>query len=157
VARRYFPHIYFESKKPGKDSVYEAVDDIGRPGVNSPREVKLLVAATVADLADGYTVDHYGRRVRYTRQKLLGRFLVLQRLAKRHGGGWAVDYGRQVALNALKIKDKRLRKQYIKEHLQKLGLAPETIERLIARTNRAPRTTTRTKKTRTRKRRRRKR
>ena len=133
--RRYFPHIYFESKKPGKDSVYEAVPDIGKPGVNSPREVKLLVAATLADLADGKTVDHRGRTTRFTRKKLQGRFLVLQRLAKKVGGKEAVEKGREIARQALKLKPGRERKKFLKKALKELGISKEMIEQLIARTN----------------------
>ncbi len=135
--RRYFPHIYFESKAiRGKDSVYEAVPDISRPRVNTAKEVKLLTAATIADLADGYTVDHRGRRIRFTRKLLSGRFLVLRRLAKRYGGKRAVETGYKIAREALEIPAGPKRKRFIKEQLkEKLGLATETIEQLIARTN----------------------
>ena len=135
VARRYFPHIYFESKAiKGKDSVYEVVPDLGRPGVRSAREVKLLAAATVADLLDGYTVDHRGRRVRYTIGKLRGRLLVLYRLARRYGGIEVVEKAHRIAFEALKLP-KSMRKAFIKRELRKLGVSTEFIEQAIARTN----------------------
>ena len=133
--RRYFKHIYFESKKPGKDSVFEAVPDLGRPGVHNAKEVKLLVGALLADLAGGYTVDHSGRRVRFTKKKLQGRFLVLQRLAKKYGGKEAVEKGREIAKKALSIKNLRERKAYLKRALRELGISKEMIEQLVARTN----------------------
>ncbi len=133
--RHYFPHIYFESKKPGKDSVYEAVPDIGRPGVRTSKEVKLLVAATLADLADGKTVDHRGRVKRFTSKTLRGRFLVLAKLSKKYGGKSAVEKGKEIASKAIRIRDLRKRKQYLKKALQELGISKEMIEQLIARTN----------------------
>lgn len=58
---RKIKHVYFESKEPGRDSWYGAVIDRGRKGVDSPREVREIAAAQLADLIDLKTIDNTGK------------------------------------------------------------------------------------------------
>ena len=58
---KYYKHIYFESKAPGRDSVFAAVKDIGKKGVNTPEELLHIAGAQLADLADLKTKDHKGK------------------------------------------------------------------------------------------------
>jgi len=80
--------------------------------------VKLLTVVTIADPVDGYTVDHHGRRVRFTRKLLSRRFLVFRRLANRYGGKRAVETGQRIAYEALKIPAGPQRKRIIKEQFR---------------------------------------
>jgi len=86
TSRTYFEHIYFESKIPGRDSVYMAVSDIGRPGVKSSKEVGAIAIAQLIDWLDGKTVNHYGEVVRFNEKLWAGRTKILYLLAKRYGG-----------------------------------------------------------------------
>ncbi len=80
-------NVYFERKTPGRDSLLIAVKDIGRVGVNSPKEVGALAMAQLLDWLDGWTVDKKtGKKVKFTGKKWAGRTKVLRILASKYGG-----------------------------------------------------------------------
>lgn len=131
-----YQHIYFEAKIPkSRDSVYAAVYDIGKPGVNSAKEVKLIAAAQLADLADGKTVDHSGRVKKFSGRTWVGRLRILYLLAKRYGGKSAVKIVAKYGSKALKVKSPKERRKIVVEGLKRLGLSPPTIRRLLRKTN----------------------
>lgn len=85
--KRFYKHIYFEAKIPRtRDSVTQAVKDVGRPGVRSSKEVEALAIAQFLDWLDGKTVDHHGKVVRFTGRIWAGRTKILYLLAKKYGG-----------------------------------------------------------------------
>jgi len=86
TSKVYYEHIYFESKRPGRDSVYMAVRDIGKPGVRSSKEVGALAVAQFIDWLDGKTVNHYGEVVRFNERLWAGRTRILYLLAQKYGG-----------------------------------------------------------------------
>ncbi len=86
MAGTYFPHIYFESKAPGRDSVFVAVDDIGVPGMRTKKELVATAISLALDYLDGKTKDHRGRVIRFTKKKWAGRLGILRMHAKRLGG-----------------------------------------------------------------------
>jgi len=134
--KKFYKHIYFEAKVPKtRDSVYEAVHDVGTPGVNSPKEVKLIAAAQLADLADKKTRDHHGEKIPFTSRTWQGRMLVLRRLSKKVGGKRAVEVVDKYGKAALKAPSKAERLAVIKQGLKKLGLKPKQIKVLIKKTN----------------------
>jgi len=129
-SRRYYQHIYFESKRPGRDSVTAAVFDIGRPGVSSSREVKLLAFAQLVDYADGKTVDHYGRVRKFTGKLWAGRSLVLRRLADEYGGKRAIEV-MQHYKHILANTPAKQRKHVLLEAAKKMGIDKPTAETII--------------------------
>ena len=134
--RRSYPHIYFESKKPGRDSVYMAVPDIGKPGVRSSREVKLLAYAQLADLLDGYTRDHHGRRKRFTAKTWAGRLLVLRRLAERYGGKRAVELIQEYRRELQAARTRREKERVLLEAARELGIPRKQALEIIRKVNR---------------------
>ncbi len=76
-------HIYF-----GKDSVFKAVKDIGKPGVNTRKEFVELCMAQLADLADLKTKTKNGRTVRWTKQLWARRTFILRRVNKLKNQAW---------------------------------------------------------------------
>ena len=122
MARTYFPHIYFEAKRPRtRDSVYGAVKDIGKPGVRTSKEVGALAIAQLLDFLDGYTKDHRGRRIRFTPKLFAARAGIIRFLANRYGGKRHYQFMMKVykGLRAGKITKKEARKlalQYAKKH-----------------------------------------
>jgi len=81
--RRYYKHIYFESKAPGRDSVFQAVKDIGRTGVNTRKEFVRLILSQLADIIDYKTKDHHGRTIKWTIKLWNGRMGVLRLINKK--------------------------------------------------------------------------
>ena len=134
--KTYYPHIYFESKRKGRDSVFQAVKDTGSPGVRSAQEVKMLVAALLADLADLKTRDHRGRVKRFTPGTWTGRMRVLSRLAKRYGGMRYVKALKGV-YGEIARASPRKRREIIREILRKeFKLSSSKINELLRRVNR---------------------
>jgi len=129
--KRFLPHIYFESKRPGRDSVLAAVRDIGRPGVNTAKEVKLLAFAQLADYADGKTVDHHGRTVRFTDRKWAGRTMVLKRLAAKYGGKKAVETIQKYKEKLKKAKSKREKERILLQAAKELGIDKSTAKSIM--------------------------
>jgi len=129
--KKRYPHIYFESKKRGRDSVLAAVPDIGRPGVRSSKEVKLLAFAQLADYADGKTVDHSGRVRRFTSRLWSGRMLVLRRLAKRYGGVRAVKIATEYRRFLDEARSWREKRSILLEAAHEMGLPKKMAERII--------------------------
>ena len=80
--KKRYKHIYFESKTPGRDSVFQAVRDIGKKGVNTRKEFIRLCLAQLSDLADYKTKDHNGNTISFTKQLWVRRTFVLRRLNK---------------------------------------------------------------------------
>ena len=129
---RYYPHIYFESKRPRTpDSVYQAVHDIGKPGVNTAKEVKLLAFAQLADLYDGYTRNHQGHRVRFTGRLWAGRLLVLKRLANRYGGKRAVELIQRYKQELEEARSRTAKREILLEAARKLDIPRKQAEEII--------------------------
>ncbi len=92
--RKKYRHIYFESKKPGRDSVFQAVKDVGRKGLNTRKEFVRLCMSQLADLADLKTKNKQGQVIPFTLQLWSQRCFILRQLNKRKGFrlGRLVDY-----------------------------------------------------------------
>jgi len=79
-------NIYF-----GRNSVFRAVKDIGKPGVRSAKEVRALAVAQFLDWLDGKTKNRQGKTVRFTGRIWAGRMKVLHILASKYGGKRALQ------------------------------------------------------------------
>lgn len=101
--------------------------------------MKLLAYATVADYADRRTVDHSGRVVPYTRQKLNGRLLVLRRLAERYGGKRAVEEAARAAREMDRYKSREKRVEIARQLARRLGIPPATARSILHRVSRGRR------------------
>ncbi|GEM_PF-4973621 len=84
--RRWFKNIYFETKTKKRDSVFAAVRDIGRKGVNNAKEVGALAFAQLLDYLDKKTANHYGEKIRFTDTLWRKRTRVLYFLSNKFGG-----------------------------------------------------------------------
>jgi len=145
VARgKRYKNIYFEPKGGGRESAFGAVKDIGRRGVDSWRELKLIAAAQLADLADMKTMDHNGRLRRFTPRVWVGRskilwllFYRLKRAGKVHSK-LAEEHLKMITgaySYIASAKTARERKERIREVLKRVGLKPREISRLLSKTN----------------------
>jgi len=136
-------HIYFESKKPGRDSVFGAVEDAGKKGVDSKKELFLIAGAQLADLADAKTKDHAGKTKKWTHKTWGGRSYILWKLfykLKKEGKVKDSDAKKLKMITSgghkiMEIKDKAERVKRIKQILKKVGLKDSEIRRLIEKTN----------------------
>ena len=111
--------IYF-----GKDSVFQAVKDTGKPGLSSRKEFIRLVLAQLADVADFKTKDHSGKTVKWTLRLWNGRMALLRLLNKRKKFRLA---------KLLRYVDK-IGKAYLKKQIGPLHLA-EAIDRICKKYN----------------------
>ena len=132
-------NVYFMEK--GGIARYPVVPDIGPKGVNSPKEVRLLAAATLADTIDEKTVDRKTGRVKpFALGTWFGRMKVLWKL-------WIIT-GRNKKLkeqlrkvhrtgdDILKMKSKKKRLEKVYKILTKdLGLSREQAKEIILKTN----------------------
>ena len=116
-AKRKFEHIYFESKKPGRDSVTRAVKDIGQKGCKSPREVGAVAVAQLIDYLDGKTYNKQGKVIKFTKKLWTLRTRILRILGRKYGGLRIVN--KVDKLRKLYDEGKISRKELIKE-LKKL-------------------------------------
>jgi len=149
--RRNSKNIYF-----GKNSYFKAVRDVGRKGVDTPRELLLIASSQLCDLVDLQTISRRGRREPWVlspreRRKgkgvpWTGRTLVLWRLysriSKKLSKREAQDLkkklrlicetGKKILLSKPKMRE---RIKIIKETLRKIGLSRSEISRLLKKTN----------------------
>ncbi len=118
--KKRYKHIYFESKEPGRDSVFAAVKDIGKKGVNTRKEFIELCMAQLADLADLKTKNKQGRTIPFTKQLWVRRTFILRRLNKMKGFRLArlVDYIDRVGRAYL---DKKIGPAQLGEALDKIA------------------------------------
>jgi len=116
--KRKFEHIYFESKKPGRDSVTRAVKDIGKKGCKSSREVGAVAVAQLIDYLDGKTYNKQGKVIRFTKRLWIPRTRILRILGRKYGGIRIVN--KVDKLRKLYDEGKISRKELIKE-LKKLA------------------------------------
>jgi len=122
--RKYYPHIYFESKVPKtRDSVTKAVKDIGKPKVSSAKEVGALAVAQLIDWLDGYTYNHYRERIKFSGKIWAGRMLILNRLANKYGGKKYIAFIKKIKyLVSNKKLDKKTAKQIVLNYANKHNL-----------------------------------
>jgi len=111
--KRKFEHIYFESKKPGRDSVTRAVKDIGQKGCKSPREVGAVAVAQLIDYLDGKTYNKQGKVIKFTKRLWTLRTRILRILGRKYGGIRIVN--KIDKLRKLYDEGKISRKELIKE------------------------------------------
>ena len=114
--RKRYKRVYF-----GEGSVFKAVKDIGKPGVNTRKEFVELCLSQLADLADLKTKDKKtGRTIRWTKQVWAKRAFVLRRLNKIKGFrlGSLVDYVDRVGRAYL---DKKIGPTQLAEALDKIA------------------------------------
>jgi len=145
VARgKRYKNIYFEPSGDRRESAFGAVKDLGRRGVDSWRELKLVAAAQLADLADLKTKDHNGKVRRFTPRTWAGRSKILWLLfyrLKRAGKVHSERAEEQLRLitgaygYVASAKTARERRERIREVLRRVGLKPGTISRLLSKTN----------------------
>ena len=131
-ARRgtYYPHIYFESKKPGRDSVFMAVPDISRPGVNTPLEVKLLAVAQLADVADSKTKTHSAKTIPFSSKLWRRRLSVLFKLGRRYGG---LGYVAKAAKLYGRVRGTRSKKALVDLLVKEFKISPKQAWRIVNR------------------------
>ncbi len=115
--RKYkYKRVYF-----GEDSVFKAVKDIGKPGVNTRKEFVKLCLSQLADLADLKTKDKKtGRTIKWTKQLWARRTFILRQLnkIKRFRLGRLVDYIDRVGRAFL---DKKIGPAQLAEALDKIA------------------------------------
>ncbi len=107
--------IYF-----GKYSIFKAVNDNGRPGVNTRKEFVELCMAQLADLADLKTKNKQGRTIKFTKQLWVRRTFILRRLnkLKKFSLGRLVDYIDRIGRAYL---DKKIGLAQLAEALDKIA------------------------------------
>jgi len=136
-------HIYFESKKPGRDSVFGAVEDVGRKGVDTKEELFMIAGAQLADLGDLKTKDHSGKSKKWSHKLWGGRSYILWKLfykLKKEGKVKDSDAKKLKMITSaghkiMEIKDKAERVKRIKQVLKKAGLKDSEIKKLLEKTN----------------------
>lgn len=132
-------NVYFMEK--GGIARYPVVPDIGPKGVNSPKEVRLLAAAQLADTIDGKTVDRKTGRTKpfklgtwFGRMKVLWKLWIItgrdrtlkEQLRKVHRTGDDIIKTRS--------KEKRVKKVW-KILTEDLGLSEKQAKEIILKTN----------------------
>ena len=139
----YKKHIYFEAKGGGIDSVFQAVPDIGRKGVNTKKELFMIAAAQLADLGDLKTKDHHGKTEKWTHRLWGGRSYVIWKLFYMLRGKGKVKESDakklRMILNSghkiMEIRSKEQRIKRIKQVLKKAGFKDSEIKELLEKTN----------------------
>ena len=139
----YRKHIYFEARGGGADSVFKAVPDIGRKGVNTGKELMMIAGAQLADLADLKTKDHHGKTRKWTHRLWGGRSYVIWRLFYALKGKGKVKQSDakklRMILNSghriMEIKPRQERVKRIKQVLRKAGFSDREINELLKSTN----------------------
>ncbi len=148
------PKVYF-----GKDSHYQAVRDIGKKGVDTPKELLEIAAAQLADLADLKTIDndtgklvkwvHSPRELKKHKEGVpwSGRVYVLWRLfyhLKSMGklkGKKEKEVAKKIKMistaghKIMEIRSKEQRIKRIKQVLKKAGFKDSEIKELLEKTN----------------------
>jgi len=143
-----YKNIYF-----GEDSVFKAVKDVGRPGVNTWDELLHIAASQLADLEDLKTKDHDGRvkiwvhTPKEAREKNAvswgGRSFILWQVFKRlkAKGKVGKEEAKKLAMitrsghRIMEIKDREKRVRAIKAVLKRVGLKESEIKNLLETTN----------------------
>ena len=131
--------VYF-----GDDSIFKAVKDIGRKGLNTREEFIELVAAQVLDLADLRTRRNTGRPSRWTLQLWNQRCFVLRQLNKKKRFGLsalvkrACSLGRRILGSKDKLPYYKRLKILAKFGMwvsEKYGVSPRALAHIIKRVN----------------------
>ena len=154
---KHYKHIYFESKTPGRDSVFVAVKDIAGRGVDTPEELLKIAGNQLADLADLKTKDHKGRKKKWVHSgkeakkgdavPWSGRVYVLWRLfyyLKNRGklkGKKEKEVAKKIRMisdaghKIMEIKSRQARVKRIKQVLRKVGFSDKQINEMLKVTN----------------------